>query len=181
MTEPGSPVNIVEGNPASMVRVISYEDLECPDSAAYARMLDQELLPRYGAFVAFERRDFPLPKHAWARQAAIASRYFRTLSAEVGARFARHCYEHQREISSENFNDHVRLYASTHGAEPERAILALQNGPFAAQVDTSYQEGRARGIERTPTLVIHDDIFIETFSFPEVAASLEKALEGPTN
>ena len=40
--------------------------------AAFRRMLDEKLLPKYGDEVAFVHRDFPLAKHAWARQAAAA-------------------------------------------------------------------------------------------------------------
>ena len=65
---------LIEGDPKSSVRVIIYEDLQCPDCADFRRMLDTQLLPRFAAKVAFEHRDFPLAKHAWARKAAIAAR-----------------------------------------------------------------------------------------------------------
>ena len=63
---------LVEGNPSSTVRVQIWEDLQCPDCADFRVMLDQELLPKFRGTVAFEHRDFPLPKHAWARKAAPA-------------------------------------------------------------------------------------------------------------
>ena len=55
----------------SKVRVLIYEDLQCPDCAEFRRMMDEKILPRYGERVAFIHRDFPLAKHAWARKAAI--------------------------------------------------------------------------------------------------------------
>ena len=67
---------LVEGPTESKIRVLIYEDLQCPDCAAFRKMMDETLLPHYGARVAFVHRDFPLAKHAWARKAAIASRYF---------------------------------------------------------------------------------------------------------
>jgi protein-disulfide isomerase len=66
---------IVEGNPKAAVRVIIYEDLQCPDCAVLRKMLDEKLLPKYKDRVAFEHRDVPLAKHSWARQAAIAARF----------------------------------------------------------------------------------------------------------
>src|SRR5260370_41331028 len=68
--------HLMEGAAQSPVHVIVYEDLQCPDSAAFRTMLDERLLPRYSSAVQFEYRDFPLPKHAWARQAAVAARFF---------------------------------------------------------------------------------------------------------
>ena len=43
---------LVEGNPASTVRVVVYEDLQCPDCAAFRKMMDADLLPKYKATVA---------------------------------------------------------------------------------------------------------------------------------
>ena len=68
--------HLMEGAAQSTVEVLIYEDLQCPDCADFRTMLDQQLLPRYAATVRFEHRDFPLAKHAWARKAAIAARFF---------------------------------------------------------------------------------------------------------
>ena len=67
----GGQEYVVEGNKSSAVRVIAYEDLQCPDCAVYRKMLDEKLLPKYGGTVAFEHREFPLRKHQWARPASI--------------------------------------------------------------------------------------------------------------
>ncbi len=74
---------IVEGDKTSTVRVIAYEDLQCPDCAVYRKMLDEKLLPEYGGSVAFEHREYPLRKHQWARQASIAARYFGSLKPGI--------------------------------------------------------------------------------------------------
>ena len=81
---------LVEGNPSSQVRVVIYEDLQCPDCANFRRMLDEKLLPKYAATVAFEHRDFPLAKHSWARKAAIASRFFQDTSVELALKYRRY-------------------------------------------------------------------------------------------
>jgi len=65
----------IEGIEHSPVRVLIFEDMQCPDCADFRRMLDERLLPNYATRVTFEHRDFPLAKHAWARKAAIAARF----------------------------------------------------------------------------------------------------------
>src|SRR5579875_2251909 len=82
----GDP-QLVEGNPATKVRVVIYEDLQCPDCAVFRTMLDEKLLPRYGDRVAFEHHDFPLDKHKWARPAAIISRYFTSIRPQLGIQY----------------------------------------------------------------------------------------------
>src|SRR5512141_530537 len=79
----------VEGLASSQVKVLIFEDLQCPDCADFRKMLDEKLLPRYAGRVAFIHRDFPLARHAWARQAALASRYFATIKPELAVEFRR--------------------------------------------------------------------------------------------
>ncbi len=168
--------HLVEGNPAAAVRVIIYEDLQCPDCAAFRRMLDEKLLPRYGAKVAFEHRDFPLAKHAWARRAAIAARFFEEASAELAVGFRRHVLANLRQITVANFDERLAAFAREHGADPQKAQAALQDARYAELVERDLQEGVARGVARTPTIFVDGTPFIETFTFEEVAKALEAAL-----
>ena len=39
---------LVEGRAGSPVRVLIYEDLQCPDCASFRVMMDQQILPKYG-------------------------------------------------------------------------------------------------------------------------------------
>jgi len=170
---------LVEGNPASRVRVVAYEDLQCPDCAAYRAMMDVHLLPKYGAKVAFEHRDFPLPKHSWARKAAIAARYFDGVKAELGVRFRQQTMARIREIAAAAFDEHVRSFAKAHGADPEKALAALADPKLGALVEEDYQEGIARGVGRTPTVFVNGEAFIETFTLEEISRSIEAALAEP--
>src|SRR5438445_12737883 len=95
---------LVEGLSGSPVRVVIYEDLQCPDCADFRKMLDDKLLPKYQATVAFEHRDFPLAKHAWARKAAIAARYIDSVKPALASDFRRYLMGHQSEITAEKFN-----------------------------------------------------------------------------
>src|SRR4051812_10645644 len=94
---------LVEGNATSPVRVLIYEDLQCPDCADFRKMLDTELLPRFKGTVAFEHRDFPLVKHAWARPAAIASRFFEGISPDLAVEFRKTTMASQSKITPETF------------------------------------------------------------------------------
>lgn len=166
----------VEGAAASKVRVVIWEDLQCPDCAAFRRMMDEHLLPKYGSKAAFEHRDFPLPKHNWARQAAIAARHFDRLKPELGTRFRRYMLANLRETTLDNFEQRIREFAASNGADPDQAVAALNDVSLARRVEEDFQEGVARGIGRTPTVFVNGRPFIERFSIEEISKAIEEAL-----
>jgi protein-disulfide isomerase len=168
--------HLMEGAAQSPVRVIVYEDLQCPDCADFRTMLDEKLLPRYSSTVRFEHRDFPLSKHAWARPAAIAARYFEASSPGLGVAFRKYAMAHLREITAGNFSERLSQFAKDHGADPTKAVVALGDARLASLVEEDYQEGVARGIAKTPTVLVNGRPFIETFAFEDVAKAIEAEL-----
>jgi protein-disulfide isomerase len=169
---------LVEGSPASPVRVVIYEDLQCPDCADFRRMMDDHLLPRYGSKVAFEHRDFPLPKHSWARKAAIAARYFDSVKPELGVGFRRETMAKLRDIPAEKFDQHVAAFAKARGTDPAAAAAALNDAKLGAHVEEDWQEGIARGIGKTPTVLVNGEPFIERFPLKDLMKAIDAALAG---
>lgn len=168
--------HLTEGATQSPVRVIIYEDLQCSDCAVFRTMLDEHLLPRYASSVRFEHRDFPLAKHAWARKAAIAARYFEEAEPGLGLAFRKYSMANQSEINADNFNDRLSHFAQAHGVEPAKALAALSDARLADLVEKDYQEGVARGIAHTPTVLVNGRPFIETFAVEDVAKAIDAEL-----
>jgi protein-disulfide isomerase len=167
---------LVEGNPQSAVRVVIYEDLQCGDCAAFRRLMDSDLLPRFGAKVAFEHRDFPLAKHSWARRAAIAARFFESLRPELAVAYRRETLEKLKRITPESFEAELAAFAKANGVDPARAVAALADPKLAALVEADYQEGVARGIAKTPTVFVNGEPFIETIALDDIAKSIEREI-----
>jgi protein-disulfide isomerase len=168
--------HLIEGATQSPVRVIIYEDLQCPDCAAFRAMLDEQLLPRYGATVRFEHRDFPLAKHAWARKAAIAARFLEEAQPGAGLAFRKFAMANLSQITSTNFEPILAQFAESHGVDPSKAKAALSDQRLADLVEKDYQEGVARGIARTPTALVNGRPFIESFSVEEISKALDEEL-----
>lgn len=164
----------VEGHAASAVRVIVYEDLQCSDCAAFRRMLDEKLLPRCGGRVAFVHRDFPLARHAWARKAAIAARFFD--ERKLGLEFRRAVLASIRETNAAGFEARLAEFARAKGVPEKEALAALENPGYAAAVEKDFQEGVARGVAKTPTVFVNGTPFIETFTLEEISKGIEEAL-----
>jgi protein-disulfide isomerase len=168
--------HLIEGAAQSPVRVIIYEDLQCPDCADFRVMLDEKLLPRYAATVRFEHRDFPLAKHAWARKAAIAARFFEEAQPGLGLAFRKYAMAHLREITADNFNDRLSEFAKEHEVDPAKAVAALSDARLDGLVEEDYQEGVARGIAHTPTVLVNGRPFVETFPVEDVAKAIDAEL-----
>lgn len=169
-------IHLVEGKADSAVRVVVYEDLQCPDCADFRVMLDQELLPKYGARVAFEHRDFPLPKHKWARPAAVAARFCQQQSVALAILWRRETMRDQGQITPETFPAYFVAFAKRNGIDPAKAQAALNDPALNALVQKDYEEGVARGIAHTPTALVNGAPFIETIPFEEIGAGIESAL-----
>lgn len=174
---PGTAGALVEGNPAGQVRVLVYEDLQCPDCAAFRKVMDAELLPAFGQKVAFEHRDFPLPKHSWARKAAIAARYFHeTHGPQRATEFRRYMLENIGKTTPENFTERLTAFARSTGADPSKAVASLADERYASLVERDFSEGLTRGVQRTPTVFVAGMPFVERFSVEEISKAIKSAL-----
>lgn len=127
-----------------------YEDLQCPD--------------------------FPLPKHAWARRAAIAARYFQELRPGLAIAFRRHLLENIRNVSDTGFAERVSSFAQANGADAKRTLAALDNARYASLVEADFQETLARGVRKTPTVFVNGTPFVESFALEEITKAIDAAL-----
>jgi protein-disulfide isomerase len=172
----GATERLIEGAAGSPVRVVIYEDLQCPDCADFRKVLDERLLPKYQGKVAFEHRDFPLAKHAWARKASIAARFVAATKPDLAVDFRRYLMGHQEEITADNFNGILERYAVGHGIDPGKAVAALDDKQLAAAVQADFEEGVARGIAHTPTVLVNGQPFVEHFTYEDVAKAIDSEL-----
>lgn len=168
---------LVEGNSASPIRVVIYEDLQCSDCANFRKILDEHLLPKFAAHVAFEHRDFPLPKHNWAKRAAIAARHFSAIKPELGVAFRRATMDAMKLITAETLESHIAAFAKKNNVDAAAAIAALVDPALTAEVEKDLSQGVARGIARTPTVIVDGEPFVERFPLASIVETLEKAVK----
>jgi protein-disulfide isomerase len=167
---------LVEGNPASPVKVVIYGDLQCADCLKFRLLLDQKLLPKYGSRVAFVHRDFPLGKHDWARPAAIAARWVEEQDPELAIVFRREIMSEQDHITAATLKPWLVEFAVRNDLEPKGIVASLTDRRFEAMVDQDYQGGIARGIAQTPTVIVGGQKLVETILYDDVARALDVEL-----
>jgi protein-disulfide isomerase len=172
----GAGQPLIEGQARSTVHVLIFEDLQCSDCAAFRRMLDEQLLPRYASKVTFEHRDFPVAKHPWARKAAIASRAFLEINPKLALDFRSELLANIRETTTANFNERITAFATSRGVKPVRVLASLNDPKLNALVEKDLQDGIARRVSKTPTVFVNGRPFVETFSFEEVSKTIDEEL-----
>lgn len=137
------------------VALVVFEDLQCPDCANAAPLLE-EAARTYK--IPLVRHDYPLQKHNWSRQAAILARYFDTKSKKLGDQFRDYCFQHQAGheqptiTSPENLREHAERFAATH--KVTLPLIVDPQGKLEAKVQADLDLGIASGVEHTPTIYV---------------------------
>lgn len=137
-----------KGPPTAAVTVVEYADFECPSCGAAKPILD-ELFTRSDGRVRLCFKNYPLSAHPHALTAAQAAEHAR----EKGKFWEMHdlLFSHQDALGIENMGDYAAR-VGLDGKELERAILS---GKHLPAVNASREEGRAAGVEATPSLFLN--------------------------
>src|SRR5258707_14096816 len=93
------------------VAIVIFEDLECPDCARAAPLVE-EAARTYKIPVV--RRDFPLQMHPWAYDAAVLARFFDTHSRAIGNQFRDTVFARQLEITKDTLRSFAEKFAAAH-------------------------------------------------------------------
>jgi protein-disulfide isomerase len=169
-------MDIVEGNAASPIKVLIYEDLQCSDCAVFRTLLDEKLLPKYGSRVAFVHRDFPLGKHDWARPAAIAGRWVYEQDSELGITFRREILSELNNINARTLKPWLVEFASRNKLDQRGIVASLDDPRLNSLIDQERQGATARGVKATPTVYVGGVAFVETILYEDLARALDEAL-----
>ena len=131
------------------VAIVIFEDLECPDCARAAPLVE-EAARTYKIPVV--RHDFPLPMHPWAWDAAILARYFDTHSKVLGNDFRDTVFRHQLEITKDTLRSFAEKYAASH--KIDLPFVVDPEGKLAALVSADRDLGKTLELQHTPTLYV---------------------------
>jgi protein-disulfide isomerase len=139
--------SVLKPPPGAKVAIVMFEDLQCPDcSQAYAMVWEAATIHKIPVVL----RDFPLPMHNWAFQAAVWARYFDKMSLDLGNEFRKFIYANQIQITRDNLQQWVQKFAG----ENKASLPAAKDpdGKLAEMVKADYALGQRIGVEHTPTI-----------------------------
>lgn len=157
------------GDANAPVTVVMFTDFQCPACSGTHPVL-AEVLKQYGTRVRFVVRDFPLDMHQWARKAAEAA-----AAANAQGKFFEYTdmlYKNQQALDVAS----LKKYASDLGLDRTRFDADLDSGKYAAEVAHDVEDGKAYGVNATPTIFINGVRLLD-LSDRAIKAGIDRAFE----
>jgi protein-disulfide isomerase len=144
----------MRGERNAAVTVVEFGDFQCPPCSTLSPLID-EIERDYHPRVRVVFRNFPLPMHIHAAEAAYAAE-----AAGLQGRFWEMHDLLYREQSVWSKAGEVKTifnaYAGMLGLNIERFKADMQSAAVKNTVERDHREGAARGVKSTPTIFIND-------------------------
>ena len=172
-TAQDTPATVLKPPKGAQVAIVIFEDLECPDCARAAPLLE-EASKTYNIPVV--RHDFPLAFHKWSFDAAVLARYFDSHSKKIGNEFRDQCFAHQLEITKDNLHAFAEKFAAEH--KISLPFVVDPQGKLASQVTADRDLGNTLHLEHTPTIYVvsnktHGKPFVEVVDRSQLYALID--------
>jgi protein-disulfide isomerase len=165
----------VRGNPDAPVTLEEFGDFQCPPCGQFASFVE-ELRKEYDSRLRIVFRNFPLPAHEHAREAALAAE-----AAGFQGKFWEMYDTLYREQSAwskaPNTRELFESYAGTLGLNMDQFKKDMDSDKARERVDSDHALGDSLGIKVTPTLFINNHPVEPQEKNPEgVRAAINAAL-----
>jgi protein-disulfide isomerase len=167
------------GAPGADVVLVEFSDFQCPFCKEEAKLIRENLVKAYPQNVRLYFKTFPLEQlHPWAKTAAIASRCVFQQKAPAFWDFHDWAFEHQAEITLENFKDKLMEWSKGQKDLDSKALGAcVDTKATAAEVEKDMQEARDLNVDRTPTLFVNGRRLAASIDWPSLKAIIDFELE----
>ncbi|MFW6049533.1 MAG: DsbA family protein [Myxococcota bacterium] len=157
------------GPEQAKVTIVEFSDFECPYCGKAAEVAEK-VREKYGDRVRFVFRQYPLPMHSNAKQAAQAA-----LAAEEQGKFWDYhdkLFENQRKLDQKSLEKH----AEELGLDVAKFSKALEEGRFSEQIERDMELGQQVHVRGTPTMFLNGKRISNPTSFELVSQMIEKEL-----
>ena len=144
----------IRGEPDAPVTIEEFGDFECPPCGSMSPYLDQ-LINEFKPRVRLVFRNFPLPAHKHAREAAYAAE-----AAGLRGKFwEMHDVLYQEQSTWSKAEDPRELfeaYAGTIGLNVPEFKKDMENEKLKERVEADHSRGKSLGIKSTPAVFINN-------------------------
>jgi protein-disulfide isomerase len=166
----------IRGNPDAPVTLEEFGDFQCPPCRQFAGFV-QELLKEYDSRLRIVFRNFPLPAHEHAREAAQAAE-----AAGLQGKFWEMYDTLYREQSlwsnASNARDLFESYAGAIGLDVDKFKKDMDSDKVRERIDSDHALADFLGVKVTPSLFINNRALESKDKNPEgVRAAINAALE----
>jgi len=166
----------IRGNPNAPVTLEEFGDFQCPPCGTFATFGEQ-LLKEYDSRLRIVFRNFPLPAHEHARDAALAAE-----AAGLQGRFWEMYDVLYREQVFWSYAPNARQlfesYAGTIGLNLDQFRKDMDGEKAKERLDSDHARGDSLGVKVTPTFFINNQPVEGKDKTPDgVRAAINAALE----
>ncbi len=158
----------LRGSPMAPVTIYEFSDFQCPYCKTAAPAL-KKIVEESDGKVKLVFKHYPLPMHPKAREAAKA-----TIAADRQGKFwEMHdlLFENQAELQRASFTK----YAEQLGLDVNRFKADMQSEETERRVEADIKQGRAVGVDSTPSIYVNDRRFV--FPVDELDVYIEEELD----
>jgi len=135
------------------VTIVEFSDFQCPFCAKGAEVLTQ-IKKKYGNKVKVAFKNYPLPFHNHAEQAAIAGLCANEQSPELFWKMHDEMFAHQDMLDIEG----LKKTAKKIGAKEDALAECVTQKKYLAQVQADVEEGRKLNVKSTPTFFVNGQL-----------------------
>ena len=141
------------GSKDAKVTIIEFSDFQCPFCAKGADIL-KEIKKKYGNKVQVAFKNFPLPFHNHAEQAAVAGLCANEQGNDYFWKMHDEMFANQDSLDTEG----LKKLAKKVGVKADAFDKCLSESKYLAQVKADMEEGRKVKVKSTPTFFINGQL-----------------------
>jgi len=159
------------------ITLVLFSDFQCPQCRVEAKSLREHLPGEFAKEVRIVFKDLPLEQiHPWSRPAAIAGRAVFRLAGPAFWDYHDWIFEHQSEITAENFQPKFTEWAKTKSLDLVQLSRVIDTHALDAEVDGQIAEARKLGISSTPTLFLNGRKLSGSVDWPTLSSIIKADL-----
>lgn len=166
-----------QGSEKAPVTIVEFTDLQCPYCHNAHAALSEKLYSTYTKDqVRWVYKHFPLEMHDWAYSASVAAECAAEQNPEAFWGMAELFFKNQDDIKQETINAKILQYSKDLKLNEEQMKACLPGEKAKAKVDADRNEGRAVGVNSTPTLFVNGRLVAGFRDFDPIKALIDEKL-----
>lgn len=165
-----------KGPANAKVTIVEYSDFQCPFCSRGYQTMETQVLKEYGDKVKFVYKNFPLPMHPWAQDAAVASMCAEQQKPEAFWKLYNFYFSNQRDLTPQNVKDKSLEALKDDGVDAAKFTDCFDNKKTLDLVKAQQQEGQSVGVNGTPAFIINGRLISGAQPFDSFKAVIDDEL-----
>jgi protein-disulfide isomerase len=161
------------------VTIVEFSDFQCPYCKRMTDVLEKEVLPKEGKKVNVVFRNFPLPMHPWAKQAAEIAECAALQRPAAFWAFHDFFFQNQQAITLDTIKTKAAAFAASRSdLDQSQFSVCVERELSLGPVAQDQQLGERLGIRGTPSLFVNGVRFDGLRTADEMIRAIEQAERG---